>query len=275
MTLYEMTRTFGQFAKLGKRLKPLIVHKVTDHEGNVLIENITLDMFFEKDLAPIEAEYEEKRLSYLQSLKSGESASQTPAATPAVQDGTPASEEVVSADDPSKRKIPLIYFEDPNQLMQPQTAFVMTSLLAATVTDEGGTAGRARALGRPVAGKTGSTNGYFDGWFVGYTAQYATGVWVGFDEERSIGNGEVGGRTALPIWLEYMKLAHGDDQPQPFAVPPGIVFANIDSQTGKLASSSSRSVVNQAFVRGTEPRELSGAPATRDDSDFYKEDMAE
>jgi hypothetical protein len=73
----------------------LIVHKVTDHEGNVLIENITLDMFFEKDLAPIEAEYEEKRLSYLQSLKSGESASQTPAATPAVQDGTPASEEEV------------------------------------------------------------------------------------------------------------------------------------------------------------------------------------
>jgi penicillin-binding protein 1A len=278
MTLYEMTRTFGQFAKLGKRLKPLIVHKVTDREGNVLIENITLDMFFEKDLAPIEAEYEEKRLSYLQSLKSGEGTA-APTATPSPQDGTPpAGAEVageVAVEDPSKRKIPLIYFEDPDQLMQPQTAFVMTSLLAATVTDEGGTAGRARALGRPTAGKTGTTNGYFDGWFVGYTAQYATGVWVGFDEERSMGAGEVGGRTALPIWIEYMKLAHGEDQPQPFAVPPGIVFANIDSQTGKLASSSSRSVVNQAFVRGTEPRELSGAPATRDDSDFYKEDMAE
>lgn len=283
MTLYEMTRTFGQFAKLGKRLKPLIVHKVTDREGNVLIENITLDMFFEKDLAPIEAEYEEKRLSYLQSLKSGEGVNaqgasadgQAPTSTPSVQDSSPPAEGEVAAEDPSKRKIPLIYFEDPNQLMQPQTAFVMTSLLAATVTDEGGTAGRARALGRPTAGKTGTTNGYFDGWFVGYTAQYATGVWVGFDEERSMGAGEVGGRTALPIWIEYMKLAHGDDQPQPFAVPPGIVFANIDSQTGKLASSSSRSVVNQAFVRGTEPRELSGAPATRDDSDFYKEDMAE
>lgn len=287
MTLYEMTRTFGQFAKLGKRLKPLIVHKVTDREGNVLIENITLDMFFEKDLAPIEAEYEEKRVSYLESLKSADSAAapqgsgqaQSPASTEANQDGASAkgvpSAPEVTAEDPSKRKIPLIYFEDPDQLMQPQTAFVMTSLLSATITDEGGTAGRARALGRPAAGKTGSTNGYFDGWFVGYTAQYATGVWVGFDEERSIGNGEVGGRTALPIWLEYMKLAHGEDQPQPFNVPPGIVFANIDSQTGKLASSSSRSVVNQAFVRGTEPRELSGAPATRDDSDFYKEDMAE
>lgn len=276
MTLYEMTRTFAQFAKLGKRLKPLIVHKVTDREGNVLVEDLTLDMFFEKDLAPIEAEYEEKRLSYLQSLKSesgtSTSASPAPAATP--EEGKDGADELAK-DDPSKRKIPLIYFDDPNQLMQPQTAYVMTSLLSATITDEGGTAGRARAVGRPAAGKTGTTNGYFDGWFVGYTAQYAAGVWVGFDEERSIGAGEVGGRTALPIWVEYMKSAHGEDQPQPFVVPPGIVFANIDSQTGKLASSSSRSVVNQAFVRGTEPRELSGAPASRDDSDFYKEDMAE
>jgi penicillin-binding protein 1A len=159
--------------------------------------------------------------------------------------------------------------------MQPQTAYVITSLLAATISDPGGTGGAARSIGRPVAGKTGSSNGYFDGWFVGYTAQIATGVWVGFDEEKSIGAGEVGGRTALPIWLEYMKMAHGDSTPQPFPVPPGIVYANIDSQTGKLASASSKSVVNQAFVRGTEPRELSGAPATHDDTDFYKEDMAE
>ncbi len=275
MTLYELTRTFGQFAKLGKRLKPLIVHKVTDREGNVLIEDITLDTFFEKDLAPIEAEYEEKRVSYLQSQKEDGTSAPSPSATPVADDGSQPTEGALAVDDPSKRKIPLIYFDDPNQLMQPQTAYVMTSLLSATITDEGGTAGRARSLGRPAAGKTGTTNGYFDGWFVGYTAQYAAGVWVGFDEEKSIGAGEVGGRTALPIWLEYMKLAHGEDQPQPFAVPAGIVFANIDSQTGKLASSSSRSVVNQAFVRGTEPKELSGAPATRDDSDFYKEDMAE
>lgn len=197
------------------------------------------------------------------------------AAQEPTEENTAVAESETKVEDPSKRTTPMIYFDDPDQLLQPQTAYVMTSLLAATVTDEGGTAGRARALGRPVAGKTGTTNGYFDGWFVGYTSQFATGVWVGFDEERSLGAGEVGGRNALPIWIEYMKSAHGEDPPQPFAVPGGIVFANIDSQTGKLASSSSRSVVNQAFVRGTEPRELSGAPATRDDSDFYKEDMAE
>ncbi len=270
-TLYEMTRAFAEFGRLGRRLRPLLVEKVLDRDGKVLLSNLTLDAFFEKELAPIEAEYEEKRVSY---LKLGKESPST-ASTPTSPTGTGAADAAPVAEDPSKRKVPLIYFEDADQLMQPQTAYVITSLLAATITDAGGTGGAARALGRPVAGKTGSSNGYFDGWFVGYTAQLATGVWVGFDEERTMGSGEVGGRTALPIWLEYMKAAHGDSSPQPFAVPPGIVYANIDSQTGKLASSSSKTVVNQAFIRGTEPGELSGAPATRDDTDFYKEDMAE
>lgn len=270
LTLYEMTRTFAEFGRLGKRLKPLIVHKVTDRDGKVLLSDVTLDTFFEKELAPIEKEYEEKRIGYLKLQKDNPTA---PAPSPAADGSTTAPE--VATDDASKRKIPLIYFDDPEQLMQPQTAFVATSLLAATITDSGGTGGAARALGRPTAGKTGTSNGYFDGWFIGYTAQLATGVWVGFDEEKSIGAGEVGGKTALPIWLEYMKIAHGDSSPQPFPVPQGIVYANIDSQTGKLASSSSKSVVNQPFIRGTEPRELSGAPATRDDTDFYKEDMAQ
>ncbi len=281
ITLYEMTRTFGEFGRLGKRMRPVIVNKVLDRDGKVLLSDLTLDAFFEKELGPIDAEYEEKRVTYLKTRQEADEAPRAepaPAATnDAANDATPdsANADSVLADDPSKRKTPLIYFDDPDQLMQPQTAYVVTSLLAATITDSQGTGGAARALGRPVAGKTGTSNGYFDGWFVGYTAQLATGVWVGFDEERSIGAGEVGGRTALPIWLEYMKMAHGDSSPQPFAVPQGIVYANIDSQTGKLASSASKSVVNQAFVRGTEPRELSGAPATRDDTDFYKEDMAE
>jgi penicillin-binding protein 1A len=289
VTLYEMTRTFGEFGRLGRRLRPMIVNKVTDREGTVLISDLTLDAFFEKELGPIEAEYEEKRIAFLKNEKDGAAASageKTAAdAKTATNNSTTSSIEAKAAtgevaavntpEDPTKRKVPLLYFEDADQLIQPQTAFVITSLLAATITDEGGTAGRARSLGRPAAGKTGTTNGYFDGWFVGYTPQIATGVWVGFDEEKSMGAGEVGGRTALPIWLEYMKMAHGDSPAQPFPVPPGIVYANIDSQTGKLASSSSKSVVNQAFIRGTEPGELSGVPAVRDDTDFYKEDMAE
>lgn len=270
ITLYEITRAFAQFGRMGKKLKPLIVQKVVDREGKVLLTDLTLDTYFEKELAPVEKEYEDKRLAFLESQKA--TAAATPAAAQVAPEGaTPGP----VADDPSKRKTPMIYFEDPDQLISPQTAYVMTSLLAATITDEAGTAIRARALGRPAAGKTGTTSGYFDGWFVGFTPQLAAGVWVGFNEEKSLGAGEGGSKTALPIWIEYMKAAHGETPAQSFPVPSGIVFANIDSTTGKLASSSSKSVVNQAFVRGTEPHELSGAPSTHDDTDFYKEDLTQ
>lgn len=87
--------------------------------------------------------------------------------------------------------------------------------------------------------------------------------------------GEAGGRTALPIWLEYMKLAHKDLPVESFSVPPGIVFANIDNQTGKLASGQSNQVVRQAFLSGTEPKVLSGSPSAKDPTDFYKEDLAD
>lgn len=261
LTLYEMTRVFSQFGRMGKRLRPLLVHKVTDRDGNVLLTDLGLDAFFEKELAPIEQEYEQKRLAALEELKS------KPEATPAAADGKP---EAAKANEKPK-----IYFADPEQVMTPQTAYVITSLLQAVVSDDGGTAARARSLGRPVAGKTGTTNGYIDGWFVGYTPGLAAGVWVGFNEEKTLGPGEVGGRTALPIWIEYMRSALGDSPGQNFPVPSGIVFANIDEQTGKLASASSRSVVNQAFIQGTEPKEQSGAPSQQDDTDFYKQDLTE
>ncbi len=76
-------------------------------------------------------------------------------------------------------------------------------------------------MGREVAGKTGSTNNYYDAWFIGYSPQIVTGVWVGFDKEKSIGKGEVGGRAALPIWVNYMKAAHEGLPQMTFPVPGG------------------------------------------------------
>jgi penicillin-binding protein 1A len=139
-------------------------------------------------------------------------------------------------------------------------------------TTSGTNGGAARALGREVAGKTGTTNGYYDAWFIGYTPQIATGVWVGFDQERSLGKGEVGGRAALPIWLNYMKAAHEDLPQMTFPVPEGIVFANIDSETGEIASSSSKGIFRQAYLEGTEPSSSKGRK--EEDTDFYKEDLS-
>ena len=166
-----------------------------------------------------------------------------------------------------------IFFNDPDQLIRPTTAYLMTTILKGVVEDANGTGGRARAIGREVAGKTGSTNNYYDAWFIGYTPQISTGVWVGFDKEKSIGKGEVGGRAALPIWIDYMKAAHEGLPQMTFPIPEGIVFANVDSETGKLATAGTKKILRQAFVEGTEPTASSGK--AEEATDFYKQDLSE
>jgi penicillin-binding protein 1A len=145
------------------------------------------------------------------------------------------------------------------------------------VEEEGGTGGRARALGRPTAGKTGTTNSYYDAWFIGFTANIATGVWVGYDHEKTLGKNEVGARSALPIWLEYMKFAHEGVPVKNFNVPENIIYSSIDNETGKLASASSKEVVRQAFISGTEPKQLQDEMGQDKDEqqEFYKEDLSD
>ncbi|MBN1831952.1 MAG: PBP1A family penicillin-binding protein, partial [Deltaproteobacteria bacterium] len=93
------------------------------------------------------------------------------------------------------------------QAISPETAHVMTNLLVAAVKERGGTGFRIKALNRPAAGKTGTTDDLRDAWFVGYTPNLVTGVWVGYDDRRSMGSGETGSRAASPIWLYYMSEA--------------------------------------------------------------------
>jgi penicillin-binding protein 1A len=167
----------------------------------------------------------------------------------------------------------VLHFGDRDQLISPQTAYLITDLMKGVVNE--GTGGRAKALGRPVAGKTGTTNGYIDAWFVGFTPFIATGVWVGFDNPSTLGKMETGASAALPIWVDYMNVATSDYPPADFQVPPGIVFANIDSETGKLATSKTRGTVREAFREGTEPGEASSEPTSTEDKDFYKQDLSE
>jgi penicillin-binding protein 1A len=181
VTLYEMTKAFAHIGRLGKRIKPILVHKVVDKSGKILLENLTLDSRFEAEQKVIEDDFEVKRKAFLELKKKF--------------DAAPDNEELKKL----IAKEPHLYFEDPDQLIDPTTAYLITTLLKATIEDGNGTAVRARALGRDAAGKTGTTNGYFDGWFIGFTPQISTGVWVGFDQEKSIGLGEVGGRASIPI----------------------------------------------------------------------------
>ncbi len=272
ITLYEMTKAFAQLGRLGKRIHPLVIQKVVDHSGKVILEKLTLDKKFEKEIEPIEKAFEDKRKEYL----AEKSNPQVKAAAPSASPAGGGDQQLTNADLPvSKFKTPHLFFEDPEQLISPETAYLITSILRGVISDEGGTAARARSLNRPAAGKTGTTNGFFDTWFIGFTPQIATGVWVGYDQEKTLGAGEAGAKTALPIWLEFMKSAHKSLPVLDFPKPENIVFANIDNQTGKLASSTSTKIVHQAFLRGTEPKTLNDSSNSKSDADLIKEDLSE
>jgi penicillin-binding protein 1A len=135
--------------------------------------------------------------------------------------------------------------------MDPKTAYILVRLLREVATV--GTGARAAALGKPAAGKTGTTNDSFDTWFMGFTHDLATGVWLGYDVNVTpLGRYETGGRAALPIWLDFNKAAlAGREQPE-FVAPDGIVEVKIDPQTGKPVPEQGRGVM-EPFKQGTEP----------------------
>lgn len=155
-------------------------------------------------------------------------------------------------------------------VISPETAYIMTSLLQSVI--ERGTGMRARALGRPAAGKTGTTNNLNDAWFMGYVPGLAAGTWIGYDEERELGRGETGGRAALPIWLRFMQGATAGMPIRSFPAPEGIEFAKIDPVTGLLASSSTEDPVFEVFKAGTSPKEVSAGAARSASSDFFMMD---
>lgn len=260
VTLYEMTKVFGHFGRLGKRMYPMMIRRVLDRSDKVLVQDISIDERFSEAQQAIDEAFEKRRKEYLE-LKAQ------------LREAESSNPEKVEEIQLKLAKWPALFFDDPNQLIDPTTAYLITSLLKATIDDPGGTGGRARALGRDVAGKTGTTNGYYDAWFIGYTPQISTGVWVGFDQEKTLGVGEVGGRVALPIWVEYMKEAHKNIPETSFAIPAGIVFVSIDNTSGKLPSASTKNVIRQAFREGTEPT----VESSRKDEeiDFYKQDFSE
>ncbi len=152
-----------------------------------------------------------------------------------------------------------------------ETAHVMTDLLRAVIQE--GTGWRIKALKRPAAGKTGTTNELRDAWFIGFTPSLVTGAWVGYDDRKPMGKGETGSRAASPIWLYFMSQVLKDQPVEDFPVPEGVVFAKIDSKTGLLASPHSEKTVFQAFKEGTEPKEYTPRPRAAKSGQFSQFDM--
>ncbi|HLG22646.1 MAG TPA: hypothetical protein VI382_07500, partial [Candidatus Manganitrophaceae bacterium] len=105
------------------------------------------------------------------------------------------------------------------------------------------------------AGKTGTTNEFTDAWFVGFAPNLVAGVWVGFDDNRSLGDREAGSTTALPIWVSFMEETLSRFPVAPFAIPENIVYVKIDPETGLLAPPDAEKTLVEVFVKGTEPKE--------------------
>ncbi len=139
------------------------------------------------------------------------------------------------------------------QIQDPRTAYQMTSMLEGVVLR--GTGARLKALGFPVAGKTGTTNESRDAWFVGFTPDLVAAVYVGFDEPRSLGSHETGASVAIPVFKDFMAAAMKDKAAIPFRMPPGLRMVRVDAATGALASPTDKNGIWEAFIPDTEPKE--------------------
>jgi penicillin-binding protein 1A len=261
ISLLELTKFYALFPRLGLRIEPVFVLKVSDREGKALEEYSFKE--FQKELSARWLEWKNKQ-----------GGGKAPAAAPAP---VVAAGEEGAAEQPMDQaaKIASIKeppsFDDPLRAMDERTAFVMGQLLQEVV--QYGTGSGARSLKRKVGGKTGTTNDFIDAWFMGFSPELVTGVWTGFDNPRTLGRGEVGGRASLPAWTDYMAAALERYKVDDFPVPNGIVFVRIDPKTGALAGPGNSTGVKEAFVEGTEPsleRQNSQAP---DSSDFFREDL--
>jgi len=137
------------------------------------------------------------------------------------------------------------------QVIDPMTAYQITSMMEGVV--QRGTATAVREVGKPIAGKTGTTNEEKDVWFIGYSPDIVCGVYLGFDKPRHIGRLATGGHLAAPVVRDFLKVALADKPPIPFRVPPGIKLIRVDAKSGMRAGPGDTKVILEAFKPGTAP----------------------
>ena len=151
-----------------------------------------------------------------------------------------------------------------SRVTDPATAFQVTWMLKGVV--ERGTGRTVRELGRPLAGKTGTTNDSLDAWFIGFSPDLVAGVFIGFDKPRSLGVKQTGSNVAAPVFKRFMELATKDQPPVPFRIPRGIRMVRIDAENGNLPDGKTERLILEAFKPGTEPsRNTNGVASSRDE----------
>lgn len=148
----------------------------------------------------------------------------------------------------------VLYEQKPKQrkVVSDEDAFIMANMMKGVV--ERGTAQRVKVLDRPVAGKTGTTNDQMDAWFIGYTPEWVSGVWVGNDVKKSLGRFETGGKAAAPAFIYFMQKFLENQPVLDFNIPDGVIPVTVNSYTGRLTEESDPRAIVEYFKSGTEPR---------------------
>lgn len=141
--------------------------------------------------------------------------------------------------------------DDRAQLADPASVYQVVHLLEGVV--QSGTGRPVAAVGKPLAGKTGTSNDAFDVWFMGFSPDLVAGIFVGFDEPRTLGSRETGGGVAAPMFRDFMKEALKSRPATPFRVPPGVSLVRVEHDTGRPAQPGDRHVILEAFKTGTSP----------------------
>ncbi len=134
------------------------------------------------------------------------------------------------------------------------TTYLVLNMMRSVINEGTGAGARAAGFALDAAGKSGTTNDLRDAWFVGFTPELLTVVWVGLDDNQPVGLS--GTQAALPIWTTFMMRALAGRPNLPFEVPEGLAFVNIDKDTGKVAAAGCPRIFREAFIAGTEPTEI-------------------
>jgi penicillin-binding protein 1A len=233
VTLLDMVKAFNVFATGGKLIKPRFILRIYDRDGRLVEDNTVLQSREELE----KAEREKKRMEIIKQIAASSNDTEVNAAefirTERKKDNEQKSDtEFLTADEFLK----ILRNGDFSQLnlssnmgeqvISPETAFIMINMLQDVIKE--GTGHKALELSSlaPIAGKTGTANDFTDAWFIGFSPRVITGVWVGKDDHKPIGEGEVGSSTALPIWIDFMREALEKFPNGNFMVPDGIQFVN-------------------------------------------------
>jgi penicillin-binding protein 1A len=234
--LIEMVKAFNVFASGGRLIEPKFILRIYDRDGR-LIEEGTTWKYVSKEEAE-KAEREQKRLDILnqiarsigRSIFTKQSGSKEDSSTENNLDDNAKNEFLTP-----KEYLKLLQTGDSKrltsskigeQVISPETAYIMTDMLQAVIKEGTGRGAIELNSLAPVAGKTGTTNDFTDAWFIGFSPKIIAGVWIGRDNHKSIGEGEVGGKAALPIWADFMKDALSKYQSGNFKIPGRIQFVS-------------------------------------------------